>query len=197
MVLHQKLWNFDLRRRKTWQITKNYETLIYNGKSYGIYQNIEVFKQIYSFRTLIYNGKTMALQEKNYDTIPNTIELGFMGKKPYSLIQYISVRDRSTIVLYQGKQSLSKAKNVIFFLQNLINQLSLNLIRYDYLILSRYNKVPNCRCTRYRQYCMQIFASPPTNFYDLQLKNIKRLGPHVMSKTKAICSKTNQKSQCF
>ena len=39
------------------------------------YQNNEVFKQIYNFRTLIYNGKTMTLWKKNYDTIPNTMEL--------------------------------------------------------------------------------------------------------------------------
>ena len=28
----EKLWNSDLRRIKTWLISKNYETLIYDGK---------------------------------------------------------------------------------------------------------------------------------------------------------------------
>ena len=31
-VLYRKLWNSDLRRIKTWLISKNYETLIYDGK---------------------------------------------------------------------------------------------------------------------------------------------------------------------
>ena len=57
-----------------------------------IYQNNEVFKQIYSFRTLIYNGKTMTLWKKtmilyrilwNFDLLYKKI---VMEKKPYSLL---------------------------------------------------------------------------------------------------------------
>ena len=32
MLLYRKLWNFDLRRKKLFWITKNYET---DGKDYG------------------------------------------------------------------------------------------------------------------------------------------------------------------
>ena len=43
MVDYQKLWNFDLHRKKLWLYTKT----------------IEVFEHIYSLRTLIYYGKNM------------------------------------------------------------------------------------------------------------------------------------------
>ena len=32
--LNRELWNFDLRRKETWWITKNLETMVYNGKYY-------------------------------------------------------------------------------------------------------------------------------------------------------------------
>ena len=35
MVLYREEWNFDLRRKKFWEITKNYKTSNYNGKSNG------------------------------------------------------------------------------------------------------------------------------------------------------------------
>ena len=65
MLPYRKLWHFDLRRKKTWQITKNYETLIYTGKKLWLYtKTIEVFEHIYSLRTLIYYGKNMVSMEK-------------------------------------------------------------------------------------------------------------------------------------
>ena len=38
-VLYMKLWNFDLRRKKHGSLPKNYETLIYNGKTMVKYKN--------------------------------------------------------------------------------------------------------------------------------------------------------------
>ena len=38
-VLYMKLWNFDLRRKKHGRLPKNYETLIYNGKTMVKYKN--------------------------------------------------------------------------------------------------------------------------------------------------------------
>ena len=48
----------------------------------AICQTIEIFEKICSLRTLIYFGKTMILLgEKNYDTVPETMELWFTMEK--------------------------------------------------------------------------------------------------------------------
>ena len=105
MVLWKELWYYtdnygiipktvalQFTKQKTWLITKNYETLIYNEKQ--LFQNtktIEVFEQIYSFRTLTYYGKTMVLKiivlwekllyyRNSYDTIPIYGTLIYYGK---------------------------------------------------------------------------------------------------------------------
>ena len=65
----RKLWNFVSRRKKTAQwITKNYETLIYNGKAMSCTKTIKIFEQINSFKTLIYLGKRK-IYEKILDMI--------------------------------------------------------------------------------------------------------------------------------
>ena len=62
--------------RFTKEILKKTMKLIYYRKTMAICQTIEIFEKICSLRTLIYFGKTMILLgEKNYDTVPETMEL--------------------------------------------------------------------------------------------------------------------------
>ena len=70
MVLYRKLLNFDLRTKKTWQITKTKETLIYYGEKNSNFPKI--FKILNKFIALEltmdklwYYGDIMVLW-KNY-----------------------------------------------------------------------------------------------------------------------------------
>ena len=91
-ILYWELWSFE---KKLSRLPKTKKLYFIMAKSMVIFQNYFLVFEQNSFRNLIYNGKTMVLRyyrkklwyyEKNYNTIPKTMELWITIENNYSTI---------------------------------------------------------------------------------------------------------------
>ena len=75
LVLYQKLWNFYLQRRKLWNYTESYGTLIDEEKNHGILP--KNYETLTYYGTIVKQWKFLknfdVLRVKNYGSIPKTM----------------------------------------------------------------------------------------------------------------------------